>query len=552
MKTLNISFLMSLFLLSVSCRSTDSDNKTLTTGPVVINVGLLNDDYEDASGKNIQASNNQTFFSGNNLTQRKEVSFSKDFDLVAELKPDIQSLKSTAQAALNPIAAAPIQRVIKFRVVVYNDSGQYDSSYIYSVNATGAVTPDSGTPINLNGGQNYTFIAYSYNTNVAPNENLTGTNLSTASFTISSPKDFMYYKVNMTPSGEPNAQNNLNIVLKHSFSTITINVDSSLANGYNITNIAGATLGKSYSTATIALSSGVLTSTGTAGTVNVNFPGILNSSNVVATDAVVVNNTTNLNDGTFNMSSLTVGPLTGTNVAFNNLRIQPGVRYTLTLTLTPKDAYLSHIGQSAVRIGGVIWMRHNLGADTSLDPDQNPTVLKLNGNYYQWGRFTPAATSTDGDGPVSGWNTSTVTSSGAWNTGTESNPRKTINDPCPEGYRIPTRSESDALFANTVQSADIGNWTSSGINNYSAAVFRSKRDKNIQLTIPAAGSRNNARGVLGLEDNARRGVSIYMWTSTNSTSDNAFRMRYGKDSQGTIAVGKNNGMTVRCVAENSQ
>ncbi|MDX8566341.1 hypothetical protein OZ664_20220, partial [Elizabethkingia sp. HX WHF] len=142
-------------------------------------VNLAQDDYEDVVNKNVQASTSQSLTSNNNQMQRQTVPFRGGFDLVAELKPDTSSLKSIAQAGINPVAAAtPIQRAIKFRIVVYNASGQYDSSYIYSVSATGAVTPDSGNPIKLNGGESYTFIAYSYNTNVAPADNLVGSNLS--------------------------------------------------------------------------------------------------------------------------------------------------------------------------------------------------------------------------------------------------------------------------------------------------------------------------------------------------------------------------------------
>ena len=99
-------------------------------------VNLVHDDYEDVDGKNIQASNNQTLSLAGDLTQTKQIPFSGGFDLVAELKPEATSLKNSAQASLNTVAAAtPIQRAIKFRIVVYNASGQYDSSYIYSISS---------------------------------------------------------------------------------------------------------------------------------------------------------------------------------------------------------------------------------------------------------------------------------------------------------------------------------------------------------------------------------------------------------------------------------
>lgn len=67
------------------------------------------------------------------------------------------------------------------------------------------------------------------------------------------------------------------------------------------------------------------------------------------------------------------------------------------------------------------FMCHNLGADESLDPF-TPQVAIV-GNYYYWG-----ANSTSG-----GYNSSPT----AW----ASDGKKTANDPCPAGYRVPTDSE---------------------------------------------------------------------------------------------------------------
>lgn len=558
---LGISLPALLLWLTVSCRSSDTDNKILNPNAVAINVNLANDDYEDVANKNFQASSNQTLNPGNDQVQRQTVPFGGGFDLVAELKPDSPSLKNNAQASINSVAAAtPITRVIKFRVVVYNDSGQYDSAYIYSVNAAGAVTPDSGVPIKLNGGQSYTFIAYSYNTNVPPADNLVGSNLSTATIAVSSGQDVMYYKTTMTPDGNTGAQNNLNVVLKHSFSTITVNIDATLTH-YNITNITGATLGKVFPTATIALNSGAVTSSGVAATVNVNFPGGLNSNNVTATSAVTVNNSNNTNDGTFNITSLTIGPLTGPNVAFNNLTIQPGVRYNMTIRLVPQDSFFNDTtsvpGQTfqVARINGKVWMRHNLGADYSLNPDQNPSIAELHGNYYQWGRKAVAATAFTTD-PISGWNSAQVTDLNAWNSGTEDAPVKVdANDPCPDGYRVPTVKEFNALIAATTQlTADnIGTpWTQNASNYATARVFRSKRDANVMLTFPMTGLRDPNTGNLlsNITSSPSRGVASYLWGSLRTGGKSAEMDLTQTSVNGNS--GANNtawGMAIRCIAK---
>ena len=558
----SISFPILLFWFLISCRSSDTENKALSNNPVAINVNLVHDNYEEVSSKNIQTSNNPSQFPDNNLLQRKEIPFSDGFDLVAELKPEAASLKNSAQASLNPVAAAtPIQRAIKFRVVVYNASGLYDSSYIYSISATGAVTPDSGTAMKLNGGQSYTFIAYSYNTNVAPSENLTGVNLSTASVPITSSQDFMYYKITMTPDGNVGAQNNLNIVLTHQQSLITVILDSSLTNGYNITNISGATLGKTYPTANAALSTGSLTSSGTAGTVNVTFPANPNTTNLPATAAIMLNNGTGINDGTFNIASLTVGPLTVSNIAFSNLTIQPGVKYSLTLKLTPQDAFIDDTTSvpgttiKAARINGKVWMRYNLGVDTSVNPDPDlttPITPGLFGNYYQWGRSLTQANGYTPAPAVPSWDNTTTPQPNSWNQGTETAPIRTSNDPCPANYRVPTTTEFQDLANSTIQSNvnDIS-WDAGSTTNYtSIKVFTSKKDKNVKLSFPAPGFRDYVNGALATV-NLRGTIGIY-WTSSPPTGNNYKNMQLYKNSVNltTGAANPNFGENVRCIRIN--
>ncbi|AQX83714.1 fimbrillin family protein [Elizabethkingia bruuniana] len=540
---LSISLPAFLLWFSVSCRSSDTDSKTLNTDQVAINVNLAQDDYEDVVNKNVQASTSQSLTSNNNQMQRQTVPFGGGFDLVAELKPDTSSLKSIAQAGINPVAATtPIQRAIKFRIVVYNASGQYDSSYMYSVSATGAVTPDSGVPMKLNGGESYTFIAYSYNTNVAPADNLVGSNLSTATISATSTQDIMYYKTTMTPDGNTGVQNYLNVILKHSFSTITVNVDASLTNGYNITNITGATLGKVFPTATIALNSGTVTSSGTATTIAVPFPANPNSNNVTATSAVIINNANNTNDGTFNIASLTIGPLTGTNVAFNNLIIQPGARYNMTIKLIPQDSFFDDTTSlpgttfKVARINGKVWMRYNLGVDPLTNPNPDltaPSNTGLFGNYYQWGVITPAALGNAEPGPIIPWNTSIVPAANAWNSGTETAPVKVItNDPCPANFRVPTTTEFQDLVSSTVQTnTNDTSWDNGSTTNYaSVKVFTSKRDKNVILSFPAAGYRINTDGTLNTAAGISRGnIGIY-WTSSAPTLVNYKNMQLYKAS----------------------
>ncbi len=527
-----------LLCTTFSCRSNDTDNQ-LTGNNAVIKVNFAKDEYTDATSNDPLASLKPNAPLANAPIQSSEVPFG-DFTLVTELKPEVSSQKSLeTQAGLTPMAAATaIQRAIKFRVVVYNAAGNYVSDSTYSIDTGGAVTPDSGQEMKLDGGKSYTFIAYSYNTNVKPGENFVGTNLNTASITFSSAQDLMYYKTTMVPSGEANAKNNLNVVLTHKLSNITVVIDSTPTNGYNITNVSGATIGKSFSTATIGLATGSVTSSGASSNLAVTFPANPNTSRLQS-PSFFINNANGINDGSFNVSSITVGPLTqGPMTLLNNLKIQPGVRYTLTVRLVPQDIYIDDTtsvpGQTikTARINGIIWMRNNLG-DNRANPDQPPFDQS---NYYQFGRSTVVADASTQAGEIPGWNTTNAPSN-AWNSGTEAAPIKTGNDPCPNGYRIPTYTEFQSLLNNTTRS-NIGSTPPSDTNFDNARVYTSNRNKAVQLALPKIGSRNFSKGRLNV-----RGANATIWTST-AASDSTAQVNSVAITTGEY---KTTGIPVRCV-----
>ena len=540
-KKIKESFLIIVTLLcyTSSCRSNDTDSQ-ITGKNAVIQVNFAKDEYTDFVSNGEQASVRQNTVPGDYSAQKNEIPFG-DFILITELKPEISSQRNMMlQAGLNSAAATVIQRAIKFRVVVYNAAGEYDSSYIYSIGANGSVTADSGKQMALDGGKNYTFVVYSYNTNIAPNENLAGSNLNTASVSFSSAQDLMYYSTSMIPSGEANAQNRLNVVLKHMLSSITVIVDSAPTNGYNITNISGATIGKSFGTATINLATGNVTSSGSTNNLAVSFPANPNTS-VLQSAPILINNTSGINDGNFNINSITVGPLTqGPVTLLNNLRIQPGVRYSLTVRLVPQDIFIDDTtsvpGQTikTVRINGKVWMRNNLG-DNRTNVDLPPFNQS---NYYQFGRSTIVANTGTQPGEIAGWNTSAAANN-AWNSGTETIPVKTANDPCPNGYRIPTVRELQSLLDNTVHT-QLGTTPPSDSNFDNAMVYTSKRNNAVKLTIPAIGARNGGAGRLN-----NRGLRSNLWTSTavdNSTAN-------ANTTSGVTIHVKRTGDPVRCVAQ---
>jgi uncharacterized protein (TIGR02145 family) len=174
---------------------------------------------------------------------------------------------------------------------------------------------------------------------------------------------------------------------------------------------------------------------------------------------------------------------------------------------------------------------YNLGAtDTSLDP--HVPVQAIHGDYYQWGRSTPAATT---DAIIGTWNTSAA-ANGSW-----LDASKTGNDPCPTGYRVPTQTQWNGVIANNTRSST-GSWADDG--NFTTALHFGPDAATHTLTLPAAGDRFPVNGALN-----RRGNRGYYWSSTENGT-----YAYYLNFNGSVASTSNynnrtSGFSVRCVSE---
>ena len=195
------------------------------------------------------------------------------------------------------------------------------------------------------------------------------------------------------------------------------------------------------------------------------------------------------------------------------------------------------------------FMCHNLGAaNTAVNPLQ--PGWEVNGGYWQWGRLGPSSsqwlnTNTEhfAHGPtgpgagqtneaaVGGWST-TAASDDAWSDGS-----KTANDPCPPGFRVPTKAQWEGVLASNVQGA-IGAYNP-GPTNYSFGLTFGPG-----LMLPAAGYRLPSSGLL-----FRRGASGDYWSSTEVSANASSRLGFLDGAPGMGSESRTNGLSLRCIAE---
>ncbi len=183
------------------------------------------------------------------------------------------------------------------------------------------------------------------------------------------------------------------------------------------------------------------------------------------------------------------------------------------------------------------FMCHNLGAaNTSADPFT--PGWEINGGYWQWGRSAEAAPGPTGSGAgqandsaVSSWNT-TYADDGSW-----ADDSKTANDPCPAGYKIPTKALWDGVVANNAKT-NVGTF-SIEVTNYGAGVKFGD-----QLLLPVAGFRYPDTGTLG-----SRGLFGGYCISTNGNGSAAWILLIGSGYAATNGSSRSSGFSVRCIAQ---
>jgi len=199
---------------------------------------------------------------------------------------------------------------------------------------------------------------------------------------------------------------------------------------------------------------------------------------------------------------------------------------TIDITQEIKPFYDNH--PQGVVINGVRWATRNVDA-----PGTFAESPESSGMFYQWNRNI-------------GWSSTNpmINSNGGtfWNSSNQAGSTWTrANDPCPQGWRVPTRAEIQTLGnTNNV----ISQWTT--LNGVSGRTFTDRNTDNT-IFLPAVGWRTNTSGVINLAGN--RGL---YWSSTFGNATYSFYLLFTSI---VVIAGSNDlgnragGMSVRCVAE---
>ncbi|WP_407476609.1 FISUMP domain-containing protein [Elizabethkingia anophelis] len=222
----------------------------------------------------------------------------------------------------------------------------------------------------------------------------------------------------------------------------------------------------------------------------------------------------------------------------NSFKITPEYKSNLTINLRKCGAY---IGPNTDPANYKEFMCQNLGSTEGINPF-SPEAGN-HGAKYQWGaqkeetgRYISQANDQSNSGSIPGWN-STPKPDGSW-----SDTSKTANDPCPSGYRVPTKAQWQAVINNNPNIERVGSWDENG--NYTTALYFRSSSNIRTLMLPAAGYRHYAGGALL----SSRGENGYFWSTSEAVS-NASYLSFGSTRVNVNGDNRSYGLSVRCVAE---
>jgi len=200
-----------------------------------------------------------------------------------------------------------------------------------------------------------------------------------------------------------------------------------------------------------------------------------------------------------------------------------GYKATCTVTVTKKPDEPDP--NEGVVIAGVTWATRNVDM-----PGTFAAKPEDAGMFYQWSRKI-------------GWSSiDPMINSDGGNTWSDFYPNDptwaTANDPCPQGWRVPTHEEQKSLV-----NSGIGEWTT--LNGVNGRFFGSGNNK---VFLPAAGFRGGSSGNLVAQNN----YGSY-WSNTRANTAAAYDLYLNIGAAGTttsdVAPSTIDGLSVRCVKQ---
>jgi len=317
-----------------SCQKTEEN--TVSLGQTLVKVNLAGveayggEEDEEETNSTPSSKRQASVASASSATvQEMTVPFGDgcSIDVVMTNSPISTSQSSVAAPTGARLAATaqpqkPLEANVKYKIVVYDNQGNYvtDKTYSYGAESTTA-------GMILDAGKTYTFVAYSINsTGSLPN--ITNQNkLSTASLDNIS-GDLMY---SATVLKLNEGTNNLNVVLKHRFSqiTTTFTMDPNMTGA--ITKIENAVFKPTHNSANLKLAGEALSYNGlnTAG-VKAIFPSLGTGLRTVIGQPTLLIHPA-VTNGTLNLGTFSIDGEDRANVLIPNVRIKPGQKYDLKL-----------------------------------------------------------------------------------------------------------------------------------------------------------------------------------------------------------------------------
>ncbi|MDR0262799.1 MAG: hypothetical protein LBJ04_06200 [Sphingobacterium sp.] len=579
-----IKFVLIVLIAFATACSKDKAGETVDANKAGIKLTLTESEFVSNELPVTKASTNSTTAKPFNVT--KEVQ-SGPFTITAELTettPASSGLKASTNKAATKLLS--LRGAVRYRIVAFETDGTYvDQAVGDASNANQVFFGDK-----LIVGHKYNFFIYSMgSTTQDPEPVNTGANMYLANDAQGLRPTFNYnddggdymcaVEKDVTILGN-NTPTPLTTPLQHMFTRVTIQVDNSDATG----TFGQADYKKGGYNSEVAVngsidySNGMIyapvidMSTGKVASGLNQAPDFLPLQNVGTTPKTVLVNQLGVDNFSLslniNAGSIKIGHDVNQNVANFSFSdggqgLKPGYAYTLKLRFN-SDRYVnaSNVTRSATAadaryavIGGYRWDRYNLGVTNvnpaTNNPDANPSVQALYGNYYQWGRQLPVANAYSSDAAIVGWD-NTPAPDGSWNNGTATAPVKAALDPCGTGDRVPSPAEY-TLLGNNTRHTSIGNWTNFngnttvGLSDFTAAhIMTSKKSSDIKLSFPAAGHRNPSNGA----QLVRQSSAIY-WLNTEVGGNNNARQGRGFQSSSwdTSNYLKYAGYPVRCIQD---